>query len=312
MILDLIVPHYKEPWNLGKPFFDMLACQRGINFKDFRVLLVHDGQPEYPKEYFEGYPYKVVQLSIKHAGVSAARNYGLEYSDAKWVCFCDFDDTFTNIYALRAVMSHMDKDVDYMWTKFFIECFKNNDICAKIKGENLVWVHGKFFRRQWLLDNDLKFPVGIHYSEDSAFGALVNELAQPNRRGEIKSDYPLYTWAFRPDSVSVDPKNIKKNMTGFIDRNEYVVAEFKHRGIQHIYMVGRMFADAYWAFHQMQRKFPDEEERFIGMAKKHLPDLKKVEPKVMGEIIEAARATFYKIPMDVSESFVDWIKRIEG
>ena len=76
MILDLIVPHYKEPWTLGKPFFDMLACQRGVNFNDFRVILVHDGTDTFPNAYFTGYPYEVVQCPIQHGGVSAARNYG--------------------------------------------------------------------------------------------------------------------------------------------------------------------------------------------------------------------------------------------
>ena len=312
MILDLIVPHYKEQWKVGKPFFDMLACQRGIDFSTFRVLLVHDGQIIYPEKYFKDYPYKVVQYSIEHAGVSAARNYGLEQSDAEWVCFCDFDDTFTTIYALRNILSCMGNDVDYMWTKFYIECCKNGDIFAKIKGENIVWVHGKFFRRQWLIDNELAFPVGIHYSEDSAFCALVNELAKPNRRGEIKTEFPVYSWVYRSDSVSVDPKNIAKNLTGFIDRNEYVVSEFKRRSIPYINMIGRMFADAYWAFHQKNRKFPEEELRFIEMAKKHLPDLKKANANVMSKIMDAAKMTFAGIQMDAAEDFMNWIKKIEG
>ena len=73
MILDLIVPHYKEPWSVGKPFFDMLACQRNVDFNSFRVILVHDGVDTFPEAYFTAYPFKTVQCPIKHGGVSAAR-----------------------------------------------------------------------------------------------------------------------------------------------------------------------------------------------------------------------------------------------
>lgn len=309
-MLDLIVPHYKEPWSVGKPFFDMLACQRNVDFNSFRVILVHDGVDTFPEAYFTAYPFETVQCPIKHGGVSAARNYGLMQSDAKWVAFCDFDDMFTTCYALYLIMQHLDRDVDYMWTIFFIECMGRDGMYFREKGKNIVWVHGKFFRRQWLLDNDLFFPEGIHYSEDSAFCALVNELVCHNRSGEIRTAFPLYTWTYRPDSVSVDPGMKAKNITGFIDRNEYVVAEYKRRGIPHVNMVGRLFADAYWAFHQKKDKYPEEEARFIEMSKKHLQDFEKVDSLIMTDILRSASKAFTGVEMDISENFYDWIRRI--
>lgn len=231
-------------------------------------------------------------------------------SDAKWVAFCDFDDMFTTCYALYQIMQHFDRDVDYMWTMFFIECMGKNGLYFREKEQNVVWVHGKFFRRQWLIDNELFFPESIHYSEDSAFCALVNEIARPNRRGEIKTAFPLYVWTYRADSVSVDQLNKAKNITGFIDRNEYVVQEFKRRGIPYAHMVGRMFADAYWAFHQKNDKYPEEEKRFIEMSRKHLPMFCTVDKFILNDIIKAASSAFKNVEMDTSESFDDWIQRI--
>lgn len=310
-MLDIIIPHYDEPWEVGKPYFDMLACQRGVDFDSFKVLLIHDGVKAFPQDWFACYPYKVEQHRIVHGGVSEARNFGLALSDAEWVTFSDFDDTFTNIYALRGIMSCMDKDVDYMWTPFFVECMRDGELGVKIREENLVWVHGKYFRRKFLNDNNIRFPVGIHYSEDSAFCALVNEIVSDDRRGKIKLEYPAYSWVFRKDSVSTDPANRAKNMTGFIDRNTYVVEEFKRRGINHIPMVGRMFADAYWAFHQVKYRFDDEEKRFAWIAQKYVDDLKQNKKDVFEKILKSAKESFKGYEIDMSESFGEWLKRLE-
>ena len=286
MMLDIIVTHYNEPWHICKPFFDMLACQRGVEFDEFRVILVHDGTPRFPEEYFSCYPYNVMQLDKPHGGVSEARNFGLSVSDATWVQFADCDDTYTGIYSLRAVMAHMDRDVDYMWSPFWVEYMRNGELTARVQEANIVWIHAKYFRRKWLVENKIVFPVGINYSEDSAFGAIVNELIKPKRSGKIKTDFPIYVWVYRDDSISQNPANKAKNITGFIDRNEYVVQEFKRRGIPYAHMVGRMFADAYWAFHQKNNKFPEEEKRFIEMSRKHLPIFCTVDKFILNDITD--------------------------
>lgn len=307
-MLDIVVTHYNEPWTVGQKFFDMLGCQRGINFADIRVILVHDGTKQFPAKFFGNYPYAVVQHTIPHGGVSAARNAGLAMATEKWIQFCDFDDMYTNAYALKQVMSVMDRDADYMWTPFFMEYKRDGELQAKVNGEeNVIFVHGKYFRREWLIENNLRFPEGIHYSEDSAFCAIVNELAKLNRRGKIKTDFPVYTWTYRVDSVSMNPENEVRNLTGFIERNFYVVEEFKRRGIPHTLMVGRMFADAYHAFHRADRKFPEQEAEFIRRARPYLPDLNKVNDENINKVLQAAGIEFRNRKMDYSETFWEWI-----
>jgi len=311
--LDIIVPHWEEPWEVGQPFFDMLGCQRGIDFNDIRVILVHDGVKPFPVRTFARYPYVVKQYELDcHSGVSAARNYGLDMATADWVQFCDFDDLYSNAYAVKGIMEQMDHDVDYMWTPFWSEIVRKADgeLDARIQNESIIWIHGKYFRRTWLLENNIRFPEGIHYSEDSAFGAIVNELAKNGRRGKIKTDFPVYIWTRREDSVCMDPANEEKNMTGFIDRNFWVVEEFVRRKIPHERMVARMFADAYHAFHQKQTKFPEHERYFASKAMNYLPDLKKNDGNTMKKIIDAAAVAFRGIEMEYDETFTEWVNRI--
>ena len=309
-MLDIIVTHYDEPWETGKKFFDMLGCQRGIDFAGIRVILVHDGTRKFPSPLLKGYPYKTIQYEIPHRGVSAARNYGLDKATAKWVMFCDFDDTFSNVYALHGIMQHMDRDADFMWTPFLEEYRRDGQILLKEIGENITFIHGKFYRREWLNENGIRFPEGIDYSEDSAFGAVVNELAMKGRRGSIKAPYPAYIWCIREDSVSMKPENAERNMTGFLNRNFYVVEEFMRRNIPHERMVFRMFADAYWAFHRADMAFPEHEQYFIGEARKYLPDMGKVDDEVKEQIMAAARTAFIGQLKKNPESFDEWIHRI--
>jgi hypothetical protein len=308
-VLDIIVPHYDEPWIVGKPFFDMLACQRGIDFDDIRVILVHDGSELFPDEYFKDYPYEVDQHRIAHKGVSAARNFGLKMATAKWVQFCDFDDCYSNIYALGSIMKSFDQEVEYIWTPFFVEVKKDNVLQLRTReNENLVWVHGKYFRRRFLLENDLFFPEGIHYSEDSAFCALMNEAC--TRRGKITCGYPAYVWKYREGSVSMGFLRMDYAINGFIDRNFYVVEEFKRRGFESKGIIGRMFADAYYAFHMAKLKHPDVEKRFAKESRKYLEELNQNNAADMIRIMDAAKQIFGGVELDESENFTQWLERI--
>lgn len=309
-MLDIIVTHYNESWEVGKKFFDMLGCQRLINFADIRVILVHDGTRKFLGQLLKYYPFKTIQYEIPHRGVSVARNYGLDMATAKWVMFCDFDDMFSNAYALHGIMEHMERDIDFMWTPFLEEYTKDGKTLLKEIGENITFIHGKFYRREWLNQNGIRFPEDIHYSEDSAFGAVVNELAQKGRRGNIKTSYPAYIWCVRDDSVSMAPENAEKNLTGFLDRNFYVVEEFMRRKIPHERMVCRMFYDAYWAFHRKDRQFPEHEQYFAGEARKYLLYMASVGSDVQAQIMAAARTAFIGQEDENAESFETWIDRI--
>ena len=151
MKLDIIMPHYKEKWEIGRKFFQMLDLQRGIDFSDFRVIIVNDGEERHlPDELFANRAYAVVQHDIPHGGVSAARNAGLKASDAEWVMFCDFDDMFTNVYALRDILNVVPtNDFDMLWAEIISEdVLKTGEMVLHPRHENVVFIHGKLYRRQ--------------------------------------------------------------------------------------------------------------------------------------------------------------------
>ena len=113
MKLDIIIPHYREPWSTCKYLFDSIALQRGIHFDDIRVIVVNDGDNilfgsmENAMLKLSTYPFTVDYIVKEHGGVSAARNCGLDGSNADYVMFCDIDDGFLSNCGLHLVFNAM-------------------------------------------------------------------------------------------------------------------------------------------------------------------------------------------------------------
>lgn len=252
MLLDIIVTHYKEPWQTGEKFFSMLSQQRGIDFNDIRVILVNDGEEnKLPEEYFSGRPYRVEQICIEHAGVSAARNAGQKYATADWVAFCDFDDTFANIYSLRDVLNVLPAPgFDLLWADIVCENKKDDGgMSIYMQGENYVFVHGKYIRRQFLLDNELWFDTEIWYSEDSEWCAILDTVVDHKRVGKIKTDFPVYVWCYTPNSVTTTPgRRAEMQVCSYI-RDKKVCEAFEKRMPYERYcaMVARTVTNLYYA-----------------------------------------------------------------
>ena len=294
--LDIVVTHYNEPWETGRKFFEMLSMQRGINFDDLRVLLVNDGQDNaLPAVLFSEYPYHVDILTVDHGGVSAARNAGIEKTDALWVNFCDFDDMYASVFSMREVMNVLDSDrFDMLYTDFISEDkMKDGRMLLHKRGQNVVFIHAKYWRREWLMKSGLRFNPALTFNEDSAFCAVANNLLDFKRTGHIDSDIPIYVWCYSEGSATTTPGNRIKCLTGLYERNKVVCDSFKDKGDYKRYcaMVSRTVHDAYWSFNLIDppaemQPFIDDFKQFWKEHKKHFFD---TDPELMQEVAEASR-----------------------
>lgn len=232
-MLDIIITHYREPFETGKPLLDMIDLQRGISFDSIRVMIVNDGEEHHiPDELLTGYRYRIEQIDIPHGGVSAARNAGMDHADAEWITFCDFDDTYTYVYALMDVLNVMDTDqYDLLWTKLIKDDFsydKDGLIIAPEK-TNFVFIHGKFYRREWLIENGIRFDEGMTYQEDSLFNAYIVAILDYHRVGEIKTMYPPFAWCRRRESVTTTDGHQDPANWGHMIRNRKLCKFYRER-----------------------------------------------------------------------------------
>lgn len=331
--LDIIVTHYNEPWEVGEKFFQMLDLQRDIDFSDIHVIIVHDSiEYSLDDSHFSGRPYKVDQIKIEHGGISAARNAGIEAATAEWICFCDFDDMFSDVYSLRNVLNVLPApEYDMLWGEFYAEnkC-ANGKTKVFVRGENLVFIHGKFYRRSFLNENNIRFDTALSFNEDSAFNTVANTIINYKRIGQIKTAAPIYVWTFRENSATTDPANRSKALIGLYERNKRVCEAFKERMPYDRYcaMIARTIFDSYYALNvedlpedlwEMKKDFSafylEHKEQYEAVDKKYLREIKEISRKeyARGILEEEDRREIdrKKEIVDESISVTRWLKSLE-
>ena len=202
MTLDIIVTHYKEPASVGFQLFNSIAIQRLVPFDDIGVILVNDGEENaLPAGTFDGYPFSVCDMSIPKGGVSKARNAGLDASTADWVMFCDFDDCFSNIFALHLIFCAMHEEkYDAIWSCFTEEAKDTEGKLTLVHHDrDWVFIHGKVYRKQYLVENKIRFHEKLTIHEDAYFTMLAMTICGEERIGAIKT--PIYAWLWNGNSV---------------------------------------------------------------------------------------------------------------
>lgn len=232
MTLDLIVPHYKEPWETCKYLFDSIALQRGVSLNNIRVIVVNDGDCLLDNSVFSNYPYNIEYVVKEHGGISDTRNCGLLRSDADYVMFCDIDDGFLNNYALHTIFTAMQEGFDYCIPSFIEETFDENGNATIVKHEqDLTFMHGKVYNRKFLMEHELFFDAAMTIHEDGYFNMMVYATAQ--HEGKIKTiSTPLYIWCWNNNSV------VRSNRKDFVLRTyddviltrDGLCEQFKARG----------------------------------------------------------------------------------
>lgn len=251
-LLDIVITHAHEPCGIGRKMFEMLKVQRGVEEGDCRVILVQDGPDDQldTARILKQYPFVETLVEQPKGGVSAVRNAGLEESDAEWIMFCDFDDCLYSVDSLYRIIQSLreagDK-ADLVYSDFWIEQRTPEGHFTKVlKGWNTVFIHGKVYRRQFLLDHGIRFDEELTYSEDAMFNALVAMEVDASRVAVMPE--VVYMWCFRTESLSnYTGGDGTRNMSLYRKRIK-VCEEYEKRG--RIYdtraAAARALLDYYW------------------------------------------------------------------
>ena len=320
MKLQILIPQYKETDEIVKPLLDSIALQQNIDMSEIGVIICNDGTDVHlSADFLNSYQFKIEYYFEPHKGVSATRNACLDKATADYVMFCDADDMFYNMCGLWILFREMDLGFDSLVSAFTEETkdqetgklvYVNHDM-------DTTFVHGKVHRRQYLIDNNIRWNDNLTIHEDSYFNVLCQNLSK-----EIKyCPTPFYLWKWRDESVCRhDPKYILKTFNNMIDSNDALIEEFKKRKIEDKvkFFVVQLVFEAYYMMNkpewinQENKQYRDNtEKRFSKYFKKYREywdEVSDTEKMIISNQIRG-RKIMEGMQMEIM-TIEDWLKEV--
>lgn len=185
--------------------------------KDIELIIVDDGSTDNSFQICQKMQQlddRIILKKIENKGVSNARNYGIELARGKYLMFIDADDEYNNKIVEKMTRSIEDADLsvcNFMYLKnngkIFFKDIKNKCnfdetskmICFLQRNNlfNVVW--NKIYKREVIINNDIKFNLEISIAEDLEFNLkyienikkinFINELLYIYRVSETGLNY---------------------------------------------------------------------------------------------------------------------------
>lgn len=216
MKLSVIIPVY----NVEKYLDDcLISMSRLLMSDDIEIIAVNDGSTDDSYSILSKWKHRFERLKIitqQNAGLSSARNKGLEEAKGDYVVFIDSDDHVDAGGLLEIVDKYSGLNIDIIINDYWIypdghiEAKQKEFIDAIIEIENSS---GSFFksyyksiqsivvrniyRRKFLLTNKIYFHEGIYF-EDVEFTPLAFSKA----KSVIYSGIPFYYYRKRGGSIT--------------------------------------------------------------------------------------------------------------
>lgn len=203
MLLSIIIPQYKEENKTVRRLLSSIDYQLNVNWSDVEVIIVNDHSDvllsDEMLDSFENIRPIYVKLE-KNVGPGLARQAGLDIAKGDYVTFCDADDMYQNFGTLSLYFSLIKKDnpPDIIATQW-LEELKMGDGLAYLTHDNeCTWMHGKCFKRSFLISHNLRFSDTLFYHEDSYFLSNAFALTQ----NVVRVPAVSYVWTYDATSIT--------------------------------------------------------------------------------------------------------------
>lgn len=242
-LLSVIVPVYNASAYLSRCLESLLAQ----TYKTLEIICINDGSTDASAQVLEEYAAKDSRVKViyqKNAGVSVARNRGLDEATGDYVTFVDADDWLEKA-AYEIILQCFSDDVDFVWFDAHVEGIISeeklrhieNFLHLKYKGkeklttqhfhgaDSCVW--NKVFRRAVIERHRCRFPQGILYGEDAAFCYCVAAETQ----NVFFLNERLYHYMQHEDSAMGKESVVKARADDQLHAVRYVNQFYKKAGL---------------------------------------------------------------------------------
>lgn len=319
MKLQILIPQYKETDEIVKPLLDSLLVQQNVDFSEIGVIIVNDGTDvRLSQELLQSYPYQVDYYLAPHRGVSATRNTCLDYATADYVMFCDADDMFYNACGLYMIFREIDIGFDTLSSKFIEEAVLSDGKHIYVNRENdCTFVHGKVHRRQYLIDNNIRWNPDLTIHEDSYFNVQCQSFTDQPKY--LKDGF--YLWKWREDSVCrSDPKYILKTYHCLVDSIDSLIEKFESakKHDKAVYYTAFLLISAYYTLNKPEWRdsenleyITNTEKRLYEFFNKYQSNWKECSMETALEISNEQRSKLIKEGMLLEQLTIpQWLEKL--
>lgn len=168
-MIDVIIPAYNAHETIDKTLFS-IAYQDNVD--NINVYIVNDYSDHDYSEFVDFFSnfMNICEIKLeKNSGPGLARQKGIDVSNGKYIVFIDSDDNFSDCFAIKRLYECIDQGMYDVVTSNFVEELDNQFIDHN---NDLVWLHGKIYRRSFLEDNHISFNA-TRSNEDNGFNQLI-------------------------------------------------------------------------------------------------------------------------------------------
>lgn len=208
--ISIIVPVYKAEIYLRRCVDSILAQ----SFTDFELILVDDGSPDNCPEICDAYAVRDNRVKVihkKNAGVSSARNTGMDLAQAKYIMFCDSDDYVDSDWCKVLYETILTHPTSFVVSNFMrvcegktkthfpqFQCMETEIsyyemFCMGLSGS--TW--NKIYDHKILKVHNINFNPNIYIAEDVDFNVRYCQYCN----NILYIDKPLYYYNDTPNSA---------------------------------------------------------------------------------------------------------------
>ena len=303
--LDIIIPCYNARDNL---FYTLSSISIQSKIKGFKVYIVNDKSSyDYSDEvkYFSKF-FDIEEIILdKNLGPGGARREGLNHSTSKYVMFIDSDDVLYDCNSLYNLYSNM-KDNDLLISSFYLE----RDGVRALKKNNLIWLHGKMYKREFLDKNNITFNDS-RANEDNGFNRLILFC---NPKQKVIDDI---TYVYRDNKDSITRKNNRNykifGLEGFVYNMKWAMEEGLKRGCNPRicrYFANNVLVSLYYDYlYYINDK---DVNNILIYAKDIIPYYEKIPKDILDGYMDAKEKMYLEEDkmVDKSISFVEFLKKV--
>ncbi len=288
-LVSIIIPCY----NVERYVEQCLRSIMNQSYNKLEIIAVDDGSLDGSPQILDklaNEDYRIKVIHKQNAGVSVARNNGLDVATGDYVVFVDGDDYLAKDYVDYMLRLANENDSDFVMSQ---DCFtqKNdtqiqNDVFSTLTSTQatalllsprvIVGCWNKMFKKKFLDENKLRFSTKLFYGEGLNFITKAAGLANSVTLGKRK----VYYYRRNNESSATTKFNIQKYYNGESALNEiekelvspdYTVTQMMalHKSLFCLGALSQTYA------HSLQKTFKVDCGRWKSTIRTNLPQLIK-------------------------------------